>query len=170
MAVYLAGNLAATTSGAGDVVGPAVATDNAIVRFDATTGKLVQNSGVTISDSNVLVVPERIHAGGGADYGFGTLSLRQTGSFTEIVIGRTNNTFISLYDGATQRFRIIEGDGSVVLPAAGLGIWRASDSAVVMFINQGSSGGTLRLPNLPTSAVGLSAGDVWNDSGTLKIV
>jgi Chaperone of endosialidase len=35
----------------GDVVGPASATDNAIVRFDGTTGKLVQNSVVTIADS-----------------------------------------------------------------------------------------------------------------------
>jgi hypothetical protein len=30
--------------------------------------------------------------------------------------------------------------------------------------------GTVRLQGLPTSAIGLSAGDIWNDSGTLKIV
>lgn len=29
---------------------------------------------------------------------------------------------------------------------------------------------TLNLSNLPTSATGLRVGDVWNDSGTLKIV
>lgn len=37
-------------SGSGDVVGPASSTDNAIVRFDGTTGKLIQNSGITIAD------------------------------------------------------------------------------------------------------------------------
>lgn len=37
--------------GSGDVVGPASATDNAIARFDGTTGKVVQNSLVTISDN-----------------------------------------------------------------------------------------------------------------------
>lgn len=37
--------------GTGDVVGPASATDNAIVRFNGTTGKSVQNSGATIDDS-----------------------------------------------------------------------------------------------------------------------
>lgn len=37
-------------SGTGDVVGPASATDNALARFDATTGKLLQNSVVTVSD------------------------------------------------------------------------------------------------------------------------
>jgi hypothetical protein len=43
----------ATKAGAsGDVVGPASATDNAIARYDGTTGKLIQNSGVTIDDSN----------------------------------------------------------------------------------------------------------------------
>lgn len=38
-------------SGSGDVVGPASATDNAIARFDTTTGKLIQDSSVTIDDS-----------------------------------------------------------------------------------------------------------------------
>jgi hypothetical protein len=36
----------------GDVVGPASATDNAIARYDTTTGKLIQNSAVIIDDSN----------------------------------------------------------------------------------------------------------------------
>lgn len=42
---------AAASSGSGDVVGPASATDNAVARFDATTGKIVQNSVVTIGDT-----------------------------------------------------------------------------------------------------------------------
>lgn len=37
--------------GTGDVIGPSSATDNAIARFNTTTGKLIQNSVVTISDS-----------------------------------------------------------------------------------------------------------------------
>ena len=37
--------------GGGDVVGPASATDNAIARYDLTTGKLIQNSTVTIDDN-----------------------------------------------------------------------------------------------------------------------
>lgn len=36
----------------GDVVGPASATDNALARFNLTTGKLIQNSGVIVDDSN----------------------------------------------------------------------------------------------------------------------
>lgn len=41
-------------TGSGDVVGPGSATDNAIVRFDSTTGKLIQNSGVTIDDNDKI--------------------------------------------------------------------------------------------------------------------
>ena len=40
-----------TISGVGDVVGPSSATDNAIARFDLTTGKLIQNSVVVVDDS-----------------------------------------------------------------------------------------------------------------------
>lgn len=38
----------------GDVVGPASATDNAIARFDLTTGKIIQNSVVTVNDTGVV--------------------------------------------------------------------------------------------------------------------
>lgn len=37
-------------AGVGDVVGPGSATDNAVARFDSTTGKLIQNSNVTVPD------------------------------------------------------------------------------------------------------------------------
>jgi hypothetical protein len=44
----------ATVSGTGDVVGPASSTDNAVARFDSTTGKLLQNSTVTIGDTGAI--------------------------------------------------------------------------------------------------------------------
>lgn len=51
---FVGGTLSATGSG-GDVVGPASATDNAIARFDTTTGKLLQNSAVTIDDAGNII-------------------------------------------------------------------------------------------------------------------
>jgi|GEM_PF-3614179 len=39
------------------ILGPASSTDNAIARFDLATGKLIQNSGVTISDTDNIVLP-----------------------------------------------------------------------------------------------------------------
>lgn len=49
---------AAGGGGLGDVVGPASATDNALTRFDGTTGKLVQDSTVTVDDNGAVTVPE----------------------------------------------------------------------------------------------------------------
>jgi hypothetical protein len=43
--------ITSTDSKAGDVVGPASATDNAIARYDLTTGKLIQNSVTLIDDT-----------------------------------------------------------------------------------------------------------------------
>jgi hypothetical protein len=50
---FAGGTLASTAAG-GDVVGPASSTDNAIARFDLTTGKLLQNSVVTVSDTGAI--------------------------------------------------------------------------------------------------------------------
>ena len=44
----------AGSGGLGDVVGPSSSTDNALARFDSTTGKLIQNSLVTVSDTGDL--------------------------------------------------------------------------------------------------------------------
>ena len=38
----------------GDVTGPASSTDNALARFDGTTGKLLQNSVAILDDAGVL--------------------------------------------------------------------------------------------------------------------
>lgn len=48
------GTFQTITAGTGDVVGPGSATDNAVTRFDGTTGKLIQNSSVTISDAAIM--------------------------------------------------------------------------------------------------------------------
>lgn len=64
--------LASIETGAkvGDVVGPASATDEAIARYDTTTGELLQNSAITVDDSGNLVTPGNFKAGGasGAQY------------------------------------------------------------------------------------------------------
>ena len=60
------GSISIAASGGGDVVGPASSTDNAIARFDSTTGKIIQNSVVTIADTTGDVA------------GVGTLSLGTT--------------------------------------------------------------------------------------------
>lgn len=50
----------AAGGGTGDVVGPSSATNEGIVRFDGTTGKLVANTGIKISDSDIISQVTRI--------------------------------------------------------------------------------------------------------------
>jgi hypothetical protein len=73
----------------GDVVGPASSTDNAVARYDTTTGKLLQNSVVTIDDS-------------GAGTGFTTLAAST--SVTTPAIQATNSAGLALKNasGTTQ--------------------------------------------------------------------
>lgn len=52
--------------GSGDVVGPASAVDNALVRFDTTTGKLIQSSSASLSDAGLLSVSNLNIIGSGA--------------------------------------------------------------------------------------------------------
>jgi len=54
------------TGSGGDVMGPSSATDNAIVRFDLATGKLIQNSLITIDDTGNIASPLSIQMGNGA--------------------------------------------------------------------------------------------------------
>lgn len=72
-----------TGGGSGNVTGAASSTDDAIVRFDGTGGKTIQNSGVTIDDNGNLVI-------GGDIVGTGTNKLRNnTGSLFMDVLGST---------------------------------------------------------------------------------
>ncbi len=57
--------ISASSSGMGDVVGPSSATDNALARFDTTTGKLIQNSVATLDDTGKLVTPATVR---GSDF------------------------------------------------------------------------------------------------------
>lgn len=53
---YPSFTIAATGGGGtGDVIGPSSATDNAITRFDGTTGKLIQNSTITLDDNGNII-------------------------------------------------------------------------------------------------------------------
>lgn len=92
--------------GTGDVVGPASAVDNAIVRFDGTTGKLVQNSGVTISDGGVITTTadasiNGVSVGKGTGSGVGNTAVGSTAGdsmttgLENTIVGATAGTSIT---------------------------------------------------------------------------
>ena len=72
-------------SGGGDVSGPASSTDNALTRFDGTTGKLIQNSVVTVGDAGAVS---------------GVTTLAASTSVTTPIIQATNSAGLALKNSA----------------------------------------------------------------------
>lgn len=125
------------------VTGPASATDNALVRFDSTTGKLVQNSPATLTDSGDLEI-----TGTGADLFFGyynseddtfsfnlgsgqayiSLSAPGVGAAN---LGETGLTITSYSAGATGNYVRLYQDSATPAPSdvVGLLYFTGEDSA-----------------------------------------
>jgi hypothetical protein len=81
----------------GDVVGPASATDNAIARFDTTTGKLLQNSVVTVGDTGAVS---------------GVTTLAASTSVTTPIVQATNSAGLALKNaGGTTQMSMGAGGG-----------------------------------------------------------
>lgn len=92
--------------GLGDVDGPASATDNAVARFDGTTGKLIQNSNVTIDDTGNIA-------------GVGTLAVTDL-TDSSLTSGRVTyaGTGGNLVDSANLTF-----DGTTLTASRYLGVY-----------------------------------------------
>lgn len=120
--------------GSGDVVGPASSTDNALVRFDGTTGKLVQNSAITASDAGVVTAPGFI------------------GSLTGSVTGGTVSALtapIAVADGGTGAATL-----TGVVVGSGAGAMTAQTSSTVGQVLRVTGGNTYAF-----GAVDLADGD-----------
>lgn len=105
-----------TAASSGDVVGPASSTDNALVRFDGTTGKLIQNSTAILTDAGALdvanVTTDYLQIDTAAtttsaigritwDAGEGTAVVGLTGGNVTLPIGRSNTVIVYNASGAT---------------------------------------------------------------------
>jgi hypothetical protein len=130
----------ATPTTYGDVTGPASSTDNAIARFDLTTGKVIQNSTVTLSDAGALqnvneinfdVTPTSVVGGAGSlawnsDDNTQTLDLTLTGGAITCAIGQ-NNFYRVKASSAITKGQVVMFTGTVgasggilAAPATGL--------------------------------------------------
>jgi len=89
-------DLGGSGGGSGDVVGPGSSTDNAIARFDSTTGKLLQNTAqTTVSDNGAIATDLNADAIGLWIQQHST----QTANPFEIEDSAGNNQIVFLPDG-----------------------------------------------------------------------
>lgn len=154
-------------AGAGDVVGPASATDNAVARFDLTTGKIIQNSVVIIADTTgVISGTQGITLSGSSS---GTLAIKTpaaAGSNTLTLPAGT--TDFSATGGAGQFVKQNASGGALTVSAvavselSGLG----TGVATALAVNVGSAGAFVTF----NGALGTpSSGTVTNLTGTASI-
>ena len=176
-----AGDKGADGEGAGDVIGPASATDNAVARYDNTTGKLIQGSGVTIDDSNLLTVPGGLAVNKGGDIASasplvidtdgGYFDVTGTTGFSAITVA-ANRLFTLQWDGivtVTHGAALVLPGGANLTTAAG-DVWTcystAANTVVVTNVATAapSGGGGLYRGNNGTT--GTSSGDIFRINAT----
>lgn len=97
--------------GAGaDVVGPGSATDNAVARFDLTTGKIVQNSTVTIDDSGNIATSGTVD---GRDVSTDGAKLDGIGAGADVVgPGSSTDNAVPRFDSTTGK--ILQGSAVII--------------------------------------------------------
>jgi len=105
--------------GSGDVSGPASSTDNAVARFDSTTGKIIQNSGVVINDSGEVTVGVWKGTEVGLSYG-GTGAASASQARGNILPSYTGNAgkVLAVNTGATDAEWIAAGGTGTVTSVA----------------------------------------------------
>ena len=140
--------------GSGDVTGPGSSTDNAVARFDGTTGKTLQNSGVIIDDSDNMTGVTNLTVDGGlavtnevgidANYGLYRVDSTALGA----LIGTRNTTPVNFITNDTIKANITS-DGELNLgdtSATSTRLLNLSKSATATAVNfqitNGSSGQT----------------------------
>lgn len=160
-------------AGGGDVVGPASSTDNAIARFDSTTGKLLQNSALTVADTSGTIA------------GFAGASSLNDSNGNELVVFQVTGSAVNQIDIANAatagkpNIAATGGDTNIILQLSGKGTGgveiegtSTNDSATAGYVGEVvsssvASGSAVSLTTLTTAnvtSISLTAGD-WDVSG-----
>lgn len=136
--------------GGGDVTGPASSTDNAIARYDGTTGKVIQNSGATIDDNGHItsarVYLEELRASTSAGVDVHNNSGTQVaifgagGSTGASIVGTTN-----IGSASADYIQVAGGTGSTTQTATG-----SSSNINVNIVPKGTGRLQANAVNVPT--------------------
>ena len=146
----------ATAGGTGDVSGPASSTDNAVARFDSTTGKIIQNSGVVINDSGEVTVGVWKGTEIGLPYG-GTGASTASQARGNILPSYAGNAgkVLAVNTGATDvEFISAGGVGTVTSVGTGTGLTGGPITAA----------GTISLANTAVTAGSYTAANITVDA------
>jgi hypothetical protein len=161
----------ATGGGSGDVVGPGSSTDNALARFDTTTGKLIQDGTITEDDSGNLASVGTINTKALPSGSF--VGTSDTQNLTNKTLDNTNtvtlkDTLLTVQDdgdatkqaqfqasgitaGQTRTLTVPDASGTIALTADKLSAFAATTSAELAGVVSDETGtGALVFANTPT--------------------
>ncbi len=145
--------------GAGDLSGPASATDNALARYNGTTGKLVQNSLVTVDDSGNLLANASIGEHLIGNFGINSNVIRRlAGGQIDFGFASTMDFLSDEIDNASAvafNFDIITGGG---LSTAGAKLFRIRNNSVDKFVIDKDGSISVRGTDLQTGSGGNDEG------------
>lgn len=142
-------------AGFGDVVGPASSTDNAIVRFDGITGKLIQNSNATLTDSGALTLTLGLTVGGNIDVGNNSI---------------TNVNLVDGVDVSDHSSRHDPGGTDALTTAAAVGLNAGSTNTEGAATSFARSNHTHALDVTTGTLSTINAGDTASDGTAIGLV
>jgi hypothetical protein len=182
-----------TSAGTGDFVGPSSATDNALLRFDGTTGKLGQDSSTTLSDNGEMVItgasggtriPLVVASNASVENGIELRNLGSSGSKKSQIDWYANSLFqwalgndtgangtddFFIYQGSLSQFSFrIKSDGKLRLASYGTGTLVSDSSGNITAVSAGSiTGSTGSVDNRLIRADGTGGTTIQDSTSTL---
>ncbi len=143
-------------------------------RVSSTGGimELINNTGQRIFDFRQGSGNGRLNILGST--GTGILSLFSFGGIGQItsprvLIGNDSNSSFLIFDSTYVTMNSVNKPFNVRMGTGLMSVYSTSIATDLAF-QVNSTNGRVSMPNLPTSSAGLSAGDIWNNSGVLNIV
>lgn len=129
----------------GDVAGPASSTDNAIARFDSTTGKIIQNSPVTVADTTGVIAGTRGVTFSGSTSGTTAVVPTAIAGTTTLTLPAATDTLVGKATTDTLTNKTLT---SPVLTTPAIGVATGTSLAVTGLLKSSS----------PTAGVGYATG------------
>lgn len=156
------GTWATPAGGGGDVVGPASATDGAIAIYNTGTGKLIKNSGVTITGGSLDALnASLLQLSNGNIQGLNTITDVNNNSVINISPQLSAVNYITVANAATGNYPQISASGTdsnvgLILNSKGSGVSAGmtlrNTGAILLQVNGVASG--VNYPTISQSATG----------------
>lgn len=149
-------------TGGGDVVGPASSTDNAFVRFDTTTGKLIQNStGATLTDAGAATFTGSVDIAGTSAAGSNIKLYEDTDNGTNYVSFKAADTIAA---NITWTLPAADGTNGQFLSTNASGTLSWSSTLVSPTVNAGYTEQVVTNTNVGTGGytINLASGSIFD--------